>query len=287
MKKSQVIICVGSGGVGKTTISTILGLYHALMGQRTLVITVDPAKRLLDAMGIKERSHAPKQIDVKRLCKRSPKHGGALFALMPDLEHEWLDFLQASVSREKIRHEIASNHFYRYMADGLPGALEIICSHILFRLRDSDEFDTIIMDTPPSSHSLSFFDVPQKIIQVLEQSVFRTIVQKRSSILLKLTKKLAFFSGGLLQKTLERIIGSHFLSELIDFALTIDGLYEPMLMRAQSMDELLKHENTKYVLAVRPTIASVLDSIQLRKALRIRGFAIDQTIINQVTPHFV
>ncbi|HXW53040.1 MAG TPA: ArsA-related P-loop ATPase, partial [Myxococcota bacterium] len=207
MTETKIIICVGSGGVGKTTIASILGLHHALKGQKTLVITVDPARRLLDALDIAERGHMPKAIDIKRLTKREPKKGGALFALMPDLAHEWLDFLKASVSREKIRHEISSNHFYRYMADGLPGGLEIICSHILFRLWDASAFDTIILDTPPSSHSLTFFAVPERIVRVLEQSVFRTLVQKRASILLKLAKKLAFFSGGLLQKTLERIVG--------------------------------------------------------------------------------
>jgi anion-transporting ArsA/GET3 family ATPase len=154
----------------------------------------------------------------------------------------------------------------------------------LFRLLESKRFDKIVLDTPPSSHSISFFDVPQKISRVLEQSVFRALMSKRNSMLLKLTKKLAFFSGGILQNTLERLIGSHFLSELIDFALSIDALYEPLQTRVRVMDNLLKSPTTKYALVVKPTVASIKDSAFVKKALHERGISIHQIIINQVMP---
>src|SRR5579871_548907 len=205
---------------------------------------------------------------------------------MPDLKHEWMDFLNASISREQVRHEISSNHFYRYLVDGLPGALEIVCSHILFRLVDEAVYDVIILDTPPSSHSLVFFDVPKRIIRVLEQGIFHQIIKRQNSFLLKMTKKLAFLSGGFFLQTLEKLIGSHFLSELIDFALTIDGLYQPMLARARSMDQMLKDKATTYVLVARPTLASVNDSLKLQKALKTRGLVINELVLNQVMPSF-
>lgn len=283
-KSCQVEICVGAGGVGKTTAASILGLHYALEGEKTLVITVDPARRLLDALGLTRSGFSPKQVDINELLGVKPKAGGALFALMPDLKKEWMDFLKASIKKDEVRHEISSNHFYQYMADGLPGAFEIICSHVLFRLIESHKYDRIILDTPPSSHSLSFFDVPQKISAVLEQSIFRSLMSKRHSLLLRVTKKLAFISGGLMEKTLERVMGSHFLSEVIDFALTIDSLYEPMLKRAQAMDELLKDKKTRYVLVLRPTTASISDSSYLLDSLKKRGVSMDQVILNQVSP---
>lgn len=283
LKNCQVDICVGAGGVGKTTVASVLGLHYALLGEKTLVITVDPARRLLDALGISRAGFSPKQVNVQELLGEEPKAGGSLSAFMPDLKKEWMSFLTASIRRDEIRHEISSNHFYQYMAEGLPGAFEIICSHVLFRLIESGKYDRIILDTPPSSHSLSFFDVPQKISAVLEQSIFRTLMSKRHSRLLKFTKKLAFISSGLMEKTLEPLMGSNFLSEVIDFALTIDSLYEPMLKRAQAMDELLKDKKTRYVLVLRPTTASISDSSYLHDSLKKRGVSINQVILNQVS----
>jgi anion-transporting ArsA/GET3 family ATPase len=278
-KKCQVDICIGAGGVGKTTVASVLGLYYASLGEKTLVITVDPAKRLLDALGIASSSLVTK-VDLSFLTLKNLN--GELYALMPDLKQEWMDFLKNSIKKSQVRHEISSNHFYQYLVDGLPGAFEIICSHLLFRLIELGEYDRIILDTPPSSHGLAFFDVPEKILGVLEQGIFRALMNKRNSILLKLTKKLAFFSGGLMEKTIERLIGTHFLSEVIDFALSIDSLYEPLLKRAMAMKELLKNKKTRYFLVLRPTTASIADGIYLNSALKSRGINIHQVILNQV-----
>lgn len=285
MKKTtdkKVLICVGAGGVGKTTVASLLGAYYASLGLKALVITVDPARRLLDALGLKGTHTTPKKVDLSHVT--SVKPGGALFAFMPDLKKEWMDFLRDCIERDEMRHEIASNHFYRYMADGLPGAFEIICSHVLFRLRRDEDFDIIVLDTPPSSHSVSFFDVPKKVSNVLEHGVFRKLLSRRNAFLLKVTKKLALFSGGVIENTLERLIGSTFLSELIDFSLTIDALYDPMLERARAMDALLKSPSTDYVLVVRPTVTSVDDSFNLHESLKKRGIKINEVVMNQVSP---
>ena len=98
MKQTKTIMCIGSGGVGKTTVASVFGLHHALKGHKTLVITIDPAKRLLDALGMKADQVVPKRVDVEGLLGKKPKKGGALFAFMPDLEHEWMDFLIASIT---------------------------------------------------------------------------------------------------------------------------------------------------------------------------------------------
>ncbi len=283
LDNSRVIIAVGAGGVGKTTVASALGLYFAKRGEKTLVITIDPARRLLDAMGVREISDEPSRVNLTEFGGDGCV-GGELFVFMPNLKKEWLSFLEAAVAHSDVRDKIAANHFYQYMADGMPGALEIICSHILYRIEESGRFDKIILDTPPTSHSISFFDVPKKITRVLEQGVFRMLMSKRNSMLAKITKKLAFFSGGILQSTVERIIGSHFLSELIEFALSIDALYEPLLHRVRAMDSLLQSRTTKYALILKPTVASVRDSATVKTALHDRGISINQIIINQVMP---
>lgn len=277
-KETQIIVCVGAGGVGKTTVSGMLGLNAARKGQKVLVITIDPAKRLLDALGIEEMAHMPIRVDLRKFQISV----GELYAFMPDLKREWMDFLLSSIKVSDALHKISENHFYRYMVDGLPGSLEIICSHILHRLVNENNYDVIILDTPPASNSVSFFDVPNKLIRVLEHSTFQFIIKQRHGVVSKLTRTFAFFSSGLLEKTLEKIIGSHFLSEVIDFALTIDAMYEPMLERARAMEALLKSPKTHFVLVARPSRASVNDSTNLQSLLKERGIFCRQLIMNQV-----
>lgn len=282
MNTPSVIVCLGAGGVGKTTVASVVALHHALAGQKTLVITLDPARRLMDALGIKGKGHKPKRVDLAPFMGADAKKSGALYAYMPDLKKEWMDFLTAAIERESVQKKIATNHFYQHMAEGIPGSLEIIASHVLFRIMDEDDYDIIILDTPPASHSVSFLDVPRKIIAVLEESIFQKLMDRRHSFLLNITKKIAFFSGGLIESTFERLIGSHFLSELLDFALTIDGLYAPMLKRARAMDELLHHAKTRYFLVARPTRASALGVSSCIDTLQARGLSLSQIVINQL-----
>lgn len=278
-RETEVLISVGTGGVGKTSVSAMLGFYYAHLGKKVLVVTIDPAKRLLQALGLKHRQG--KAVLVER-----SSNSGELSALMPDLNHEWMDFLESSLVDKKRLQDISHNHFYRYITEGFSGSLEIICCHILYRLIESKKYDIIILDTPPSTHSLSFFEVPQKLTALLERSIFQLLMNKRQSLFFKFSKKLAFFSSSILHKTLEKIVGSHFLSEVIDFALSIDALYEPLYKRAKAMERLLLDKKTRWALVIRPTTSSVLDSLNFARELKQKGIKLDQLIINQVTPNF-
>lgn len=282
MNAKSIIVCLGAGGVGKTTTASTLALHHALSGQKTLVITLDPAKRLMDALGISGKGDKPKRVDCAPFMHADAAKKGALYAFMPDLKKEWMDFLTTAIERESVQKKIATNHFYQHMAEGIPGSLEIIASHILFRTLKDDDYDIIILDTPPASHSVSFFDVPKKVIAVLEESIFQKLMRRRHSFLFTITKNIAFFSGGLIESTFERLIGSHFLSELLDFALTIDGLYAPMLERARAMEELLHDSKTQYLLVVRPTRASLVGLSSCIHSLQTRGLRLSQIVINQL-----
>lgn len=275
--KTKVVIIAGAGGVGKTSVASMIALDYALKNKKTLVITIDPAKRLFDALSIKVDTAKPVEVTFGN---------NNLFTFMPDLKKEWMDFLKASIGEKNKVHDISANHFYRYMARGFPGSLEIISCHILFRLLKENKYDVIVLDTPPSTNSLSFFDIPQKLSQIFEHNVFRMLMKGRHSLLFKFSKKLAFFGSGVLHKTLERLIGSHFLSEVIDFALSIDALYEPLYNRAKAMEKLLKDKATKWVLVLRPTNSSVDDSIPFVSTLKEKNIDIEQVIINQVFPKF-
>ncbi len=279
-KTAQVIFCVGAGGVGKTSVSAMLGFYYAQQHKKVLVLTIDPAKRLLDALSLSTKSNEAVRVEHPSLKNST----GQLFALVPNLKNEWMDFLEASVKKSEAIHQISNNPFFTYMADGLPGSLEIICAHLVHRLLAQNIYDILIIDTPPFSNSLSFFDIPEKLIRVLEHRSTRLFLENRNSFLRKITRKMAMLSGNILVNTLEKIIGSNFLSEVIDFALGIDAIYEPMLTRARLMSELLKSPHTRFVLVSRASSASVADSLNLQAALKKRGIEISEVVVNQMWP---
>lgn len=277
-KTTEVLLCVGAGGVGKTSVSAMLGLHHASLGKKVLVLTIDPARRLLDALSIPVNSNRPILVEHPSLQNST----GQLYAFMPNLKDEWMDFLSSSIKKDDAIHDISRNPFYTYMVDGLPGSLEIICSHLIYRILEANTYDTLVIDTPPSSNSLSFFDVPEKLIRVLEHQATRLFLEGGGSLFGRLSKKVALFSGNILVATLEKIIGSNFLSEVIDFAFRIDAIYEPMLMRAHKMSDLLKSEQTQFILVCRPTSTSVSDSINLQAALKKRGIDIREVVLNHL-----
>lgn len=282
MKSPQIIICIGQGGVGKTTVSSVIALQQAKLGKKTLVLTIDPAKRLWETLGLSGAiSGRPAKVDLKKVLGLEPKSDGQLFALMPDLKTEWMSFLNSAINRSESVHEISENHFYQYMVDGLPGSLEIICSHILYTLIKKNDFDVIVLDTPPLSNSLSFFESPQKIIEVLEHNAFRLFAKTQKSLLARLTKKVALFSSSILEKTLEKLIGSHFLSEVIDFAITIDAIYEPLKERALAMDSMLKSPKTTYVLVDKARENLWQDTKALALGLNKKSIKLSEIIINQ------
>jgi anion-transporting ArsA/GET3 family ATPase len=280
--KPQVILVVGTGGVGKTTTASVLAISHSLQGKKTLVITIDPARRLMDALGIKSmKPHLnPMKVDTEALGLGPSK--GELYAFMPDLRREWLSFLTSSMPKDQHK-AVRENPFFDYVADGMPGSLEIICSHILFRFINNSDFDVVVLDTPPASQSITFFDVPRKIEAVLLHPLFRKLTSGRGGkAFMGITRKLAFFSSSILENSIERLVGSHFLSELINFALAVESLYEPMIIRTRAMAAMLTDETTILYLVARPTGASVKDSVHLKQALQERGIVIDRLIINQV-----
>ena len=159
LEQSSLLVCAGAGGVGKTTTSAALALSAAQQGRRVVVVTIDPARRLADAMGI-SISHEPTRID---------RFGaGELWAVMLDTRATFDDLVRSEARDEQQAQRILDNRFYQNLTGALSGTQEYMASEKLFQLHHDDRFDLVVVDTPPTRNALDFLNAPERLVHFLE-----------------------------------------------------------------------------------------------------------------------
>ena len=163
----RVVVCVGCGGVGKTTVAAAIALEAARAGRRVLVLTIDPARRLADALGVEALGNQPEPLPRELLGALGVPAGGSLSALMLDMKRTFDDMVGA-LRREAARERILANPIYRHVSDALAGSVEYSAMEKVYELSRSDAYDTLVVDTPPSQHALDFLDAPERLLEFLD-----------------------------------------------------------------------------------------------------------------------
>lgn len=213
LQSHQLLVILGQGGVGKTTVSATLGIRAAYLGIRTAVITIDPANRLADAFAIDEPMHDQTQIELAQ-CP------GSLHAMMLDRQ-QTCDALVARFSANEVaRGKILKNPYYKHFSTSLAGGQEYMAIETVCQLLTSKEFDLVILDTPPSVHAFDFLDAPKRLMNGIRRlpSIHR---EKRDSFITRLKEK----SGAIVLDGLRRFTGGRFLMDLTEFL----GLFRHVL----------------------------------------------------------
>lgn len=170
VQKKKIIVLIGSGGVGKTTVSAAIGLYLARQGVKTLVITMDPARRLASALGIKSMGN--EEVKVER----------NLYCMQLDSKHAFDEMMvkylknRPGFGEEKVQ-ELLSNRFYQGLSDAFIGTQEYIASGKLYGLIEEGTYETVVVDTPPSKHSIDFIKAPNRLLDALDSQVVRLVVR--------------------------------------------------------------------------------------------------------------
>ena len=293
--EQRVIVCVGSGGVGKTTTAAALGVAAAAMGRRTLVITIDPARRLANALGLEALSHAPQRVDAVLLHRAHQQGGGAshdvaavdadpavaapLWAMMLDLKAGWDDMLSRTAPNAAVAEKILENRFYKVLSTELPGAHEFIACEHLQHLASSGNYDLVVLDTPPTQNALDFLDAPARILGVLDNDAFRFFADKSQSLGLR------FLDGatGRAQSIIARFTGGEMLEELGDFLVLLKDLYAPLTLRTKEFVALLGGRETAFVVVTAPQPAVLSEAAFFVEELRRRELPLAATIVNRLT----
>lgn len=281
----QVVVCVGSGGVGKTTTSALFALHAAFEGRKALVMTIDPARRLANSLGVDGLDHELQQVDLTQFEQFGIQPKGELWGTMLDMKSAFDAIVDRHVDSEEEREKIAGNRFYKFFSTSLAGAQELSASERLLDVVESGEFDLIVLDTPPTTNALDFLEAPGRFFEALDQGSIRWFIN--------LGAKAAKGGGGLMNigsnliaKTLGRFTGAEFFEELADFLYHLNSVLLGFHERAQVTQSLMSDEKTAFVIVTTPEPATASEARYFRDKLRDFDVRLGGLVVNRVRQQF-
>ena len=276
ISSARVLVCCGSGGVGKTTTAAAIATESARLGRRVVVITIDPAKRLADALGMTGRlGNDPVRLDLP------PDHHGELWAMMLDAKQTFDDLIRKQSTSQRQVDEILGNPFYVNIASRLSGSQEYMAAEKLYELQRDDRFDLVVVDTPPSREALDFLDAPKKLTGFLDHRVYRWLITPARGGL-----KVLNFAAQPILRTIGRVIGADVLADAIEFFRAFEGIEDGFRRRAYEVDALLRSENTRYVVIASPRSDTVGEAIYFTEQLASSGVDTSGLVVNRLQPMF-
>lgn len=271
---AEVIVCCGSGGVGKTTTAAALGLQAARLGRRAVVVTIDPAKRLADALGVP----AGLSNDPTRL----PAEGsGELWALMLDAASTFDGLVRSNAADAEQAERILANGFYRNVAGKLSGTQEYMAAERLHALHLDPRFDVVVVDTPPTRNALDFLDAPGTISRFIDHPLFKLLmVPTRRGL------KVLNVAAQPVLRTIGKVVGGEVLADAIAFFQAFAGMETGFRQRADDVMALLRSDATKFVLVASPRADTVEEARFFADRLAASGLGVAATVVNRATPAF-
>jgi anion-transporting ArsA/GET3 family ATPase len=274
LRGATVVVCCGSGGVGKTTVAAVIGIELARRDLRVVVVTIDPARRLADALGLAGGLGAePQRIDIDV--------AGELWAMMLDTEVMFDRVVRANAATAEQADRIVQNRFFRNMAGALSGTQEYMASEALHQLHGDARFDVVVVDTPPSRHALDFLEAPGVLARFLDHKVFKLLMLPTRSGL-----KVLNTAAQPILRAIGRVVGSDVLADAVAFFQAFAGMEVGFRDRASSVMSLLISPQTRYVLVAAPRHDTVAEAVWFADQLRARGIAVAAAVVNRVHPRF-
>lgn len=270
-----VVVC-GSGGVGKTTMSAALGVSAAAnFDRRVLVLTVDPARRLADALGIESFGNQVVEVAAQTFIDAGVQPKGRLFAAMIDTKASWDELIARCAPNDEVREKVLSNFLYRNLTERFINSHDYIAIERLYDAYQSDDYDLIIVDTPPSRNALDILDAPQRMQEFFASRFLKLLTAPGKSRLLSFTSK-PFFAVA------DRILGAGFLGDISEFFTLFRTMEIGFVERAKRVETMLTNSETAF------TVVTTLESAPLHEAqflineLRARKFVLSSVIANRV-----
>jgi anion-transporting ArsA/GET3 family ATPase len=280
--EQPIIVCCGSGGVGKTTTAAVLALAGARRGRDAVVVTIDPARRLANALGLDALADTAHEIERELWDPDGvAPAGGRLSALMLDTKSTF-DHLVLKYSADPAQgSRILENRFYRNISGFLSGTQEYMAMEKLHELHDEGGYELIVIDTPPTRNALDFLDAPARLTRLLDNKLFRLVMAPtRASFRVANLALQAFF------RTVSKVIGTEVVEDLVLFFQAFEGMEDGFRERAQRVLALLSDPSTAFVLVTGPARDAVSEAGYFAGRLADAGLGISGLVVNRIHPEF-
>jgi anion-transporting ArsA/GET3 family ATPase len=277
LRRKRVLICVGSGGVGKTTTSAALALGLAMEGRRVAVVTIDPARRLASALGLRRLESEPRRIDPAQLTAAGIEVPGELWALMLDAKRTFDDIVTRLAPDDDEREEILANPVYRELSTAVAGSHELSAIAKLYELYEEHDFDVLVLDTPPSRNALDFLDSPTRLLAFLDGRALQVFLAPGG-----LTARLFGRGTAIVFSIFARVTGVDMLGELSRFFRSLSGVIDAFRERTRGVEALLRAPDTSFLVVTSPEPEPASEAEYLLARLADAGMPTGALVVNRV-----
>ncbi|MFD9032598.1 ArsA family ATPase [Streptomyces sp. NPDC059567] len=272
---TRIIVCCGAGGVGKTTTAAALGVRAAERGRKVVVLTIDPARRLAQSMGIDSLDNIPRKVEGIK-----GSDGGELHAMMLDMKRTFDEIVEAHADAERAR-AILENPFYQSLSAGFAGTQEYMAMEKLGQLRARDEWDLIVVDTPPSRSALDFLDAPKRLGSFLDGK-FIKLLMAPAKMGGRAGMKFLNVGMSMMTGTLGKLLGGQFLKDVQTFVAAMDTMFGGFRTRADATYKLLQAPGTAFLVVATPERDALREAAYFVERLAAEEMPLAGLVLNRV-----
>jgi anion-transporting ArsA/GET3 family ATPase len=278
LRQRNLFVCIGPGGVGKTTVAASVAVRAAAMGRRVLVLTIDPARRLADALGLSLGEDAAHRVDLTALVQAGIEVNGTLEAAMFDQAQSMDHLMTRLAPDEATGQRVLRNRVYRAMAGSLARSHAYLAMERLHEAMTSDRYDLIVLDTPPTRSALDILDAPSRLASFLDEGVIRWFLRPKSD---SWRAKIMAVGEAAATKLLATVAGESFVHEISEFFESFAALREGFHQRAQVVNQIMRAPTSAFALVSSADSTHMADARALAESLNERGLSLATGIYNR------
>jgi anion-transporting ArsA/GET3 family ATPase len=276
---NRLLITAGSGGVGKTTMAAALAVRAALQGHRVAVLTIDPARRLANALGLPAMSSRLQRVPPSVFHRAGLNDAGEMWAMMLDTKSTGDQMVQRFAPDAKTAGDILKNRYYEYFSTSLAGTQEYMAVEQVRALVLEGGFDLVVLDTPPAVNALNFLDAPERLLEGLESPPMQMLRNDGGGGLMT---RLANRGKGLVLRGFNKLTGGPFLAELTEFLTVFGSILDALKTASEAVHALLRAPSTQFLLVTTPARSNVDEALRFRRELATRGLTFGGFFLNRV-----
>ncbi|MBI2068398.1 MAG: ArsA family ATPase [Deltaproteobacteria bacterium] len=277
LESKKILVCCGSGGVGKTTTAAAIALEAARRGKKAIVLTIDPAKRLATALGLEQISDEPFEVELP------PSFPGTLSAMMLHTKRTFDHLIEKYAPSHEVAQRILENRLYTHMSNMIAGSQEYMAMERLYELYEEGRYDLLVLDTPPTRHALDFLEAPRKMIDLTGNSLIKWML-KPGLFATRLGLRALRGGGKKILSVFDRLAGVSFLQELAEMISLLGDLIGGFHERAEAVYAVLKDPVTSFFLITTPSTVAIQDSLYFFEKIEEGGLPFSGFIINRLLP---